>query len=119
MSEHANLDHLNRKSDSFFLITPTRFIQLPGDSTLIKSSKSSFLHLGSFWFDKNHEDTALCPYILIWNLLNRKWDSFFLITPMRFIQLTGYSKLINGFKSSFLHLGSFGFDKNHKDISIC
>ena len=88
-------DHLNRKWDKFFLVTPMRFIQLPGDSKMINGFKSSFIHLCSFWFDKNHEDIAICPNMPIWNHLNRKWDNFFLITPMRFIQLPGDSKLIN------------------------
>ena len=112
-------NHLNRKWDTFFLITPMRFIQLTGYSILINGFKSSFLHLGFSWFDKNHEDITICPNMLIWNYLNRKRDSFFLITHMRFIQFPGHSTLINGFKSSFLHLGSSWFDMNHEDIAIC
>ena len=37
--------------DSFFILTPMRFIQLPGDSPLLYVSKSSFLHRDSSWFD--------------------------------------------------------------------
>ncbi|WZY86910.1 hypothetical protein YC2023_033294 [Brassica napus] len=40
--------------DSFFILTPMRFIQLPSDSPLLYVSKSSFLHCDSFWFDWIH-----------------------------------------------------------------
>ena len=74
------------------------FIQLPGHYILTNGFKSSFLDLGSSWFDMNHEDIAICPNRLIWNHLDIKWDIFVLTTPMRFIQLPGYSTLISGSK---------------------
>ncbi|KAL0745900.1 hypothetical protein Bca101_101581 [Brassica carinata] len=46
------------KWDNFFILTPMRFIQLPGDSPLLY------------------------------------WDNFFILTPMRFIQLPGDSPLL-------------------------
>ncbi|KAJ4869006.1 hypothetical protein Rs2_49443 [Raphanus sativus] len=57
--------------------------------------------------------------MLIWNHMDRKWDILLLTTPMRFIQLPGYSPLISGSQSSFLHRGSSWFDKNQEDIAIC
>ncbi|KAL0744886.1 hypothetical protein Bca101_100981 [Brassica carinata] len=39
------------KWDNFFILTPMRFIQLPGDSPLLYVSKSSFVHRDSSWFD--------------------------------------------------------------------
>ncbi|KAL0641805.1 hypothetical protein Bca4012_103046 [Brassica carinata] len=39
------------KWDNFFILTPMRFIQLPGDSPLLYISKSSFVHRDSSWFD--------------------------------------------------------------------
>ncbi|KAL0641870.1 hypothetical protein Bca4012_102524 [Brassica carinata] len=39
------------KWDNFFILTPMRFIQLPGDYPLLFVSKSSFVHRDSSWFD--------------------------------------------------------------------
>ncbi|KAL0641650.1 hypothetical protein Bca4012_103174 [Brassica carinata] len=40
--------------DSFFILTPMRFIPLPNDFPLLYVSKSSFLHHYSSWFDAIH-----------------------------------------------------------------
>ncbi|WZY99275.1 hypothetical protein YC2023_071605 [Brassica napus] len=40
--------------DNFFLPTPMRFIQLPGDSPPLYVSKSSFSQSDSSWFDLIH-----------------------------------------------------------------
>ncbi|KAL0641649.1 hypothetical protein Bca4012_103173 [Brassica carinata] len=50
-SQTENWDHLILKWDSFFILTPMRFIPLPNDSPLLYVSKSSFLHHDSSWFD--------------------------------------------------------------------
>ncbi|KAL0649915.1 hypothetical protein Bca4012_092606 [Brassica carinata] len=39
-----------------------------------------------------------------------KWDNFFFLTPMRFIQLPGDSPLLNVSKIRFLHRDSSWFD---------
>ncbi|KAL0640927.1 hypothetical protein Bca4012_103675 [Brassica carinata] len=39
-----------------------------------------------------------------------KWDNFFILTPMRFIQLLGDSPLLYVSKSSFAHRDSSWFD---------
>ncbi|KAL0746106.1 hypothetical protein Bca101_101372 [Brassica carinata] len=39
------------KWDNFFILTPMRFVQLPGDSPLFYGSKYSFSHRDSSWFD--------------------------------------------------------------------
>ncbi|KAL0641048.1 hypothetical protein Bca4012_103846 [Brassica carinata] len=57
-SQTGKLGSPDLKWDSFFILTPMRFIQLPGDSPLLY------------------------------------WDSFFILTPMRFIQLPGDSPLL-------------------------
>ena len=49
--KQGNWDHLIWKWDNFFILTPMRFIQLPGDSPLLYVSKSSFLHRDSSWLD--------------------------------------------------------------------
>ncbi|WZZ08391.1 hypothetical protein YC2023_094312 [Brassica napus] len=40
--------------DNFFIPTPMRFIQLPGDSPTLYVSKSSFLQSDSSWFEMIH-----------------------------------------------------------------
>ncbi|KAL0641620.1 hypothetical protein Bca4012_103084 [Brassica carinata] len=57
-SQTGKLGSPDLKWDSFFILTPMRFIPLPGDSPLLY------------------------------------WDSFFILTPMRFIQLPGDSPLL-------------------------
>ncbi|KAL0745705.1 hypothetical protein Bca101_101791 [Brassica carinata] len=47
--------------DNFFMPTPMRFIQLPGDSPPLYVSKSSFLQSDSSWFDWNDEEAVLFP----------------------------------------------------------
>ncbi|KAL0745359.1 hypothetical protein Bca101_102147 [Brassica carinata] len=47
--------------DNFFMPTPMRFIQLPGDSPPLYVSKSSFLQSDSSWFDWNDEKAVLFP----------------------------------------------------------
>ncbi|KAL0641221.1 hypothetical protein Bca4012_102626 [Brassica carinata] len=47
--------------DNFFMPTPMRFIQLPGDSPPLYISKSSFLQRDSSWFDWNDEEAVLFP----------------------------------------------------------
>ncbi|KAL0641090.1 hypothetical protein Bca4012_103782 [Brassica carinata] len=50
-SQTGKLGSPDLKWDSFFILTPMRFIQLPGDSPVFYVSKSSFLHRDSSWFD--------------------------------------------------------------------
>ncbi|KAL0745335.1 hypothetical protein Bca101_101829 [Brassica carinata] len=50
-SQTGKMGSPDLKWDSFFILTPMRFIQLPGDSPLLYVSKSSFLHRDSSWFD--------------------------------------------------------------------
>ncbi|KAL0804450.1 hypothetical protein Bca101_096940 [Brassica carinata] len=50
-SQTGKLGSPDLKWDSFFILTPMRFFQLPGDSPLLYVSKSSFLHRDSSWFD--------------------------------------------------------------------
>ncbi|KAL0641783.1 hypothetical protein Bca4012_103330 [Brassica carinata] len=57
-SQTGKLGSPDLKWDNFFILTPMRFIQLPGDSPLLY------------------------------------WDNFFILTPMRFIQLPGDSPLL-------------------------
>ncbi|WP_234116838.1 hypothetical protein, partial [Enterobacter hormaechei] len=57
----GNWNHLIRKWDNFFIPTPMRFIQLPGDSPTLYVSKSSFLQSDSSWFDWNDEEAVLFP----------------------------------------------------------
>ncbi|KAL0815580.1 hypothetical protein Bca101_072024 [Brassica carinata] len=47
--------------DNFFMPTPMRFIQLPGDSPPLYVSKSSFSQSDSSWFDWNDEEAVLFP----------------------------------------------------------
>ncbi|KAL0746113.1 hypothetical protein Bca101_101368 [Brassica carinata] len=47
--------------DNFFMPTPMRFIQLPGDSPPLYVSKSSFLQSDSSWFDWSDEEAVLFP----------------------------------------------------------
>ncbi|KAL0804447.1 hypothetical protein Bca101_096937 [Brassica carinata] len=49
-SQTGKLGSPDLKWDSFFILTPMRFIPLPGDSSLLYASKSSFLHRDSSWF---------------------------------------------------------------------
>ncbi|KAL0744752.1 hypothetical protein Bca101_101202 [Brassica carinata] len=50
-SQTGKLGSPDLKWDSFFILSPMRFIQLPNDSPLLYVSKSSFLHRDSSWFD--------------------------------------------------------------------
>ncbi|KAL0804454.1 hypothetical protein Bca101_096944 [Brassica carinata] len=50
-SQTGKLGSPDLKVDSFLILTPMRFFQLPGDSPLLYVSKSSFLHRDSSWFD--------------------------------------------------------------------
>ena len=113
------MDILISKQNNFFNITPMIFIQLHGVSTLINGSKSSFLHIDSSWFDQNLEELAICPNMLNMDILIRKWNNYFNITPMIFIQLQGVFTLINGSKSSFLHSDSSYFDQRLEELAIC
>ncbi|KAL0745904.1 hypothetical protein Bca101_101585 [Brassica carinata] len=60
-SQTGKLGSPDLKWDRFFILTPMRFIQLPGDSPLLYESISSFLYLGSSWFDKNDEEVVIFP----------------------------------------------------------
>ncbi|KAL0641062.1 hypothetical protein Bca4012_102846 [Brassica carinata] len=64
-SQTGKLGSPDLKWDSFFILTPMRFIPLPNDSPLLY------------------------------------WDSFFILTPMRFIPLPNDSPLLYVSKSSF------------------
>ncbi|KAL0804442.1 hypothetical protein Bca101_096932 [Brassica carinata] len=50
-SQTGKLGSPDLKWDSFFILTPMRFIPLPSDSPLLYVSKSSFIHCDSSWFD--------------------------------------------------------------------
>ncbi|KAL0641330.1 hypothetical protein Bca4012_103502 [Brassica carinata] len=50
-SQTGKLGSPDLKWDSFFILTPMRFIPLPNDSPLLYVSKSSFSHRDSSWFD--------------------------------------------------------------------
>ncbi|KAL0684437.1 hypothetical protein Bca4012_051285 [Brassica carinata] len=50
-SQTGKLGSPDLKWDNFFILTPMRFIQLPGDSPPLYVSKSSFLDRDSSWFD--------------------------------------------------------------------
>ena len=113
-----NMDILIRKWNNFFNLTPMRFIQFHGDSPLIISSKLSFLHIHSSWFDQKLEELAIWPNRLNMDTLIRKWNNFFNLTHMRFIQFNGDSPLINGSKSSFLHIHSSWFDQKLEELAI-
>ncbi|KAL0745432.1 hypothetical protein Bca101_102075 [Brassica carinata] len=60
-SQTAKLESPDLKWDNFFIPTPMRFIQLPGDSPTLYVSKSSFLQSDSSWFDWNDEEAVLFP----------------------------------------------------------
>ncbi|KAL0746117.1 hypothetical protein Bca101_101371 [Brassica carinata] len=47
--------------DNFFMPTPMRFIQLPGDSPPLYVSKSSFSQSDTSWFDRTDEEAVLLP----------------------------------------------------------
>ena len=57
----GNWNHLIRKWDNFFIPTPMRLIQLPGDSPPLYVSKSSFFQSESSWFHWNDEEAVLFP----------------------------------------------------------
>ncbi|KAL0641709.1 hypothetical protein Bca4012_103635 [Brassica carinata] len=57
-SQTGKLESPDLKWDNFFMPTPMRFIQLPGDSPPLYVSKSSFLQGDSSWFDWNDEEAA-------------------------------------------------------------
>ncbi|KAL0641667.1 hypothetical protein Bca4012_102914 [Brassica carinata] len=60
-SQTGKLESRDLKWDNFFMPTPMRFIQLPGDSPPLYVSKSSFLQRDSSWFDWNDEEAVLFP----------------------------------------------------------
>ncbi|KAL0744854.1 hypothetical protein Bca101_101121 [Brassica carinata] len=60
-SQTGKLESPDLKWDNFFIPTPMRFIQLPGDSPPLYVSKSSFLPSDSSWFDWNDEEAVLFP----------------------------------------------------------
>ncbi|KAL0661669.1 hypothetical protein Bca4012_098506 [Brassica carinata] len=64
-SQTGKLGSPDLKWDSFFMLTPMSFIQLPGDSPLLYVSKSSFLHRDSSWFDLNDEEVVIFPNMKI------------------------------------------------------
>ncbi|KAL0744672.1 hypothetical protein Bca101_101264 [Brassica carinata] len=66
-SQTGKLESPDLKWDNFFMPTPMRYIQLPGDSPPLYVSKSSFLQSDSSWFDWNDEEAVLFP--------NRKLES--------------------------------------------
>ena len=113
------MDILIRKWNNFFNIPPMGFIQLHGHSTLINGSNSSFLQSDSSMFDQKLEEFAICPNSLNMDILIRKWNNFFNITPMGFTQLHGHSTLINGSKLRFLHSDSSWFDQKLEELAKC
>ncbi|KAL0641004.1 hypothetical protein Bca4012_103849 [Brassica carinata] len=60
-SQTGKLGSPDLKCDNFFILTPMRFIQLPGDSPQLYVSKYSFLHRDSSWFDQNDEEVVIFP----------------------------------------------------------
>jgi len=60
-SQTGNCNHMIWKWDNFFIPTPMRFIHIPGDSSPIYQTKSSFLQSDSSWFDWNDEEAVLFP----------------------------------------------------------
>ena len=88
------MDILIRKWNNFLNITPLGFIQIHGYSPLNNGSKSIFLHSDSSWFVYKLEELARCPNKLNMDILIRKRNNFFNITPMGFIQLQGDSTLL-------------------------
>ncbi|KAL0678035.1 hypothetical protein Bca4012_006016 [Brassica carinata] len=60
-SQTGKLGSPDLKWDNFFILTPMRFIKLPGDSPLLYISKYSFLHRDSSWFDQNDEEVVIFP----------------------------------------------------------
>ena len=92
-----------------------RFIQLPGHSTPLYVSKSSFSENDSSWFDWNDKEAVLFPN---WNHLLWKWDNFFIPTPMRLIQLPGDSPPHYVSKSSFSQSDWSWFDWNDDEVVL-
>ena len=91
------MDILIRKWNNFFNLPSMGFIPLHGHSPLINGSKLIFLHSESSWLDLKLEEFAICQNSLNMDILIRKWNKFFNITPMRFIQL--YEILSIGMKN--------------------
>ncbi|KAL0641791.1 hypothetical protein Bca4012_103398 [Brassica carinata] len=60
-SQTGKLGSPDLKWDNFFILTPMRFIPVPGDSPLLYVSKYSFLHRDSSWFDQNDEEVVIFP----------------------------------------------------------
>ncbi|KAL0641320.1 hypothetical protein Bca4012_103529 [Brassica carinata] len=60
-SQTGKLESSDLKWDNFFIPTPMRFIQFPGDSPPLYVSKSSFLQSDSSWFVWNDEEAVLFP----------------------------------------------------------
>ncbi|KAL0745404.1 hypothetical protein Bca101_102103 [Brassica carinata] len=54
----GKLESPDLKWDNFFMPTPMRFIQRPGDSPPLYVSKSSFSQSDSSWFDWSDEEAA-------------------------------------------------------------
>ncbi|KAL0745845.1 hypothetical protein Bca101_101650 [Brassica carinata] len=147
-SQTGKLESPDLKWDNFFLPTPMRFIQLPGDSPPLYVSKSSFLQSDSSWFDWNDEQAVLFPnwetgitlfetsYKVIHPGLfgtttklcysqtgklespDLKVGNFFMPTPMRFIQFPGDSPPLYVSKSSFLQRDSSWFDWNDEQAVL-
>ena len=115
--KQENWDHLIWKRDSFFILTPMRFIPLPNDSPLlyvkIKLFTWRFFLVWLEWQISCH-----IPKQENWDHLIWKWDSFFILTHMRFFPLTSDSPLLYVSKSSFLHRDSSWFDLNDEEVVI-
>ena len=113
------MDILIRKWNNFLNITPLGLIQLHGYSPLNNGSKSSFLHSNSSQFDQKLAELAICQNKLKMDILIRKWNNFFNITPLGFFKIHGYSPLNNSSKSRFLHIYSSCFDQKFQQLAIC
>ena len=81
--------------------------------------------MDSSWFDWNDTEAVIFPNMETgnpkhgnWNHLIRKWDNFFIPTPMRFIQLPGVSPPFYVSKSSFLQNDSSWFDWNDEEAVL-
>ena len=79
------MDILIKKWNNFFNITPMRFIQLHERLSTDLWFQIKILHSDPSRFDYKLEEFAICPNMLNMDILIRKWNNFFNITPMRFI----------------------------------
>ena len=116
--KQKNWDHLIWKWDSFFILTPIRFIPLPKwfSTTLcikIKLLTSRFFLVWLEWQRSWH-----IPKQENWDHLIWKCDSFFILIPMRFIPLPGDSPLLYVSKYSFIHRDSSWFDWNDEEAVL-